>query len=172
MKHKDGIILAIAIIGMILLLSGLFLYTQRGWFISDSRTEITTGFSPELLNVLDSRYQITIPEDAVFCKGINTNSFRDPRVVILFELPVETDLAADMPDPTDYVFQRLKLDKSRYRFAGHDDETIAQLYKDLGGKLEYMLKDQHESFTCLSYALHEDKLVIRFVGWHPGATFR
>lgn len=171
MRHKRSILIVTVIISVTLLLSGLVVATQSGWFFYDTYTEIENGFSAGLLSVLDAQYQITIPDDAIFVKGINTNAIRDPSVVILFELPIEVHIASEIDSLNNYIFQKMNLDKSRYTFGGFDEEISADWYEEMGGKLDYIIKDKHDAHTFLSYTLHEGKIIVRFVGRHPGATF-
>lgn len=171
MRHKRSILIVTVIISVALLLSSFVMAAQSGWFFYDTYIEIENGFSAELLSILVARYQISIPDNAIFVKGINTNAIRDPSVVILFELPTEIHIASEMDSLNNYIFEKLNLDKSRYTFGGFDEEIYADWYEEMGGKLDYLIKDKHDSHTFLSYTLHKDKIIVRFVGRHPGATF-
>lgn len=173
MKRKHIILLvAAAVILVPLLMWGIIATVFGGWLFGDTCTEIKKGFSDELLSVLDTQYQITIPDDAVFIKGINTNAFRDPMVVVLFEIPVEPYKKLSDPDRLcNYVIQKLHLDQELYTSGGADHEIKADWYEEMGGLFDYSITNRHNSFTFLSFELHDDRVLIRFVGHHPGATF-
>lgn len=175
MKPKHYILIIMAFILVVLLLprsaSPLQSGWLLGWLITDTSTKIEDGFTEELLSVLDTKYHITIPEDAVFIKGINSNDMHDPSVVILFELPAEPVLSSDREGVYNYIFQKLELDESRHHGGGHSTKIAADWYEEFGGELEYEIKDERQAFTYISYKLQDDKIIIRFVGWRPGATF-
>ena len=166
MKPKHYILIIMAFV-LVVLLRGWLL----GWLITDPSTKIEDGFTEELLSVLDTQYHITIPEDAVFIKGINTNAMRDPCVVILFEIPAEPGLSSEIESVYNYISQKLKLDESRHHFGGRDMEIAADWYEELGGKFEYQITDARDAHTFLSYKLQNNKIIIRFVGRHPSSTF-
>ena len=142
------------------------------WFFG-TPTEIKSGFSPELLNAMKERYQITIPDDAVFIKGIVTDGFREGFVVFLFELPMETELSPDdCCGVSDYVSQKLNLDESQYGRGYDDGEELwwADWDEDFVCKYDYSI-ESHIDFTSLSFSVQEDRIIFRFVGWRPGGAF-
>ena len=174
MKHKIFLIVSGILLGVLLV--SVFCMVDREkvgeWFFG-TPTEIKSGFSPELLNAMKERYQITIPDDAVFIRGFNTNSFRDPCVVFLFELPMETELSPDDCDGvSDYVFQRLNIDESHYDSAGRGKQHyLNNENEDLTRIYDYDIKRKHEGFTFLSFSVETDRIIFRFVGWHPSGVF-
>ncbi len=172
MKHKCIKVIAIMCIVTILFLSVFAVAVHFGWPFFDTPTEIKKGFSQELLDTLSDQYQISIPEDAVFLKGINTNAFRDPSVVVLFELPVDTNQIHTADDIEDYIFQKLKLDPDQYDFFYYDEMILADWYEEMGGELDYHLKYKAAPFTYLSCALRNNCILIRFNGWHPHNRFK
>lgn len=111
---------------------------RSGWPFIENPTEIKSGLTPELVAYLKSRYQISIPENAVFIKGINTNSFRDPCIVIEFECPVDEIVPAD-DDGSSVVFQALDLDESLYRAHGHEDQGTVYWLDDFGDPLDWTI---------------------------------
>lgn len=173
MKHKRIKVIAIMCIVPILFLSIFAVAVHFGWPFFDTPTKIKKGFSQELLDTLSDQYQISIPEDAVFLKGINTNAFRDPSVVVLFELPVDTNQIHTADDIEDYIYQKLKLDFEQYGSFSHEDPIIsADWYEEMGGELDYHLKYKATPFTYLSCALCNDCILVRFIGWHPHNSFK
>jgi len=145
--------------------------TLGNWIFNDTPTEIQNGFRSELLSTLSEQYQISIPDDAKFIKGLNTNSFRDPSVVVLFECPVETDAQSSKDNGCSYVFRLLKLNDFIYTFGGVDEEIAADFYDDMGGKMDHKIDRKGEPFTFISYSFEDERVLIRFVGRHPNATF-
>ena len=162
MKHEKWIYIVVTTALLIFLFSFCVV-----WWLPDSSTELKNGFDSELLNTLSTQYQITIPDNAVFVDGVLTNS-RDPYYIILFELPLESELGAGGDALKSYLCQALAIDETRCYFNEHrDDEVNTEWYEQYGGKLEYCLtfNDLFDSF--LSCTLHEDKIVARFVGGRP-----
>jgi len=140
-----------------------------GCLFEEKPTEIKKGFSPQLLDCLQTQYGITIPEEAEFLKGYNLPGFQDPFVAILFECPIKENAESDYA-MSQYLKQLLKLD-DRYSFAGADIEQFfgSEWYAELCGKMQWML--QGYGYTYISYNIEPDKLVIRFTGWRPRKTF-
>ena len=168
MKHKTIILPSILLIVFIIAITTIACNSLLSF---DERTEICEGFSNELISTLASRYQMTIPQDATFVKGINTNTIRDPMVVILFECPLNENQSMDDSNGCSYVFRVLKLDESRYSFGGHDEKIPAEWFDEFGGTLDYKIVDNNDPFTFISYSFSGKVLTIRFVGRHPGKTF-
>lgn len=138
-------------------------------YLFGDSAEIINGFSDELSDGLNTQYGIKIPEKAVFIKGLNTNSFRDPCIVILFSCSInESACVADMDT---YVRELLNLDQERYSMAGSEDIIAADWYEEYGGKFDRMISAPDDVFTCISYKTSGNQLLIRFVGHHPHATF-
>jgi len=163
MKRK-AIVFVAAIAAVIIVWLGAAL-----WMFGSSSTEIRNGFSSELVAYLDTRYHLTIPENAKFSKGIFSSSFRDSFVVILFECAIDDVTVAERNRGVDYIFQTLKLDESNYhKFGGVDREVKADWYDDFGGKFDYCVESKKDPYTFISYTFSNDTLTIRFVGYRPG----
>ena len=166
-------IVSLILVVLLLILTGAFLaYLKWAFSTSFQNSEIKEGFSPKLLEVLQTRYDITIPEDAQFIKGYNIPGWQDSFVAVLFELPI-TGTYESGYHMSDYIRQRLNLG-TRYPGPAKDEEQFlgSEWYDELGGQMEWMLDDSSHGFTYISYNIESDKLVIRFIGWRPGATFR
>ena len=173
MKHKIFLIVSGILLGVLLV--SVFCMVDREkvgeWFFG-TPTEIKSGFSPELLNAMKERYQITIPDDAVFIKGIVTDGFREGFVVFLFELPMETKLdLGDDRGASDYVFQRLNLDESQYELCGRGRNFTDDWDEDFVRKYDHEISAKHDVYTFLSFSVQEDRIIFRFVGWRPGEAF-
>jgi hypothetical protein len=170
MKHKWILNAGIALLAIVLAV-GLLLACVDACIIgllelSERKTEIKQGFSPELLICLQTRFGITIPEEAQFLEGYNMPGFQDPSVDILFELPI-----SNMHETDDHMFNYLhRVLKLGHRYSGPER---ADSYRDdeLGGQMEWELRDQTRYYTYISYRIEANKLVIRFQGWRPGTTF-
>ena len=172
MKRKWLAILCVALV-ILLVAIGLYLgLCYKLWNTSVEPTEIQQGFSQELLNALESRYGITIPEEAQFIKGYNCLDMRDSYVSILFECPV-SETYEDDDHMAAYMKQLLTLG-TRYSGASKDTSQFigSEWYEELGGQMEWMLEDESLDYTYISYNIEANKLVIRFIGWRPGATFK
>lgn len=171
MKHK-WIITVLILLAVIGLFIAYAVYCWNGLFGS---TEIKKGFSPQLLEKLQTRYGITIPEEAKFIEGYNTGG-PDSSVLIIFECPVDNVSKLDNNKAiTDYVKQLLKLDPAMYpaeQASKDSDVYTGDGLCDEWGPMDYELRNKGISYTSLSYRIEEDKLLIRFDGWRPGANFR
>lgn len=133
-----------------------------------SPTEIKKGFSSEMLTGLRSRYDLSVPDNAVFIKGFNTNSFQDPSVVILFTCPMMEENPSDLYD---YVFRALKLDEESWKPFGRNNSETEEWFEAVGGRLEWEIAHQTERFTHIQFSVCEDALTVRLVGWRPGAQY-
>lgn len=173
MNKRKTLVLAIVMsVVLLILLSVTALWIiGAGWHSQGNPIEIKDGFSAELRNALETNYEITIPDDAVFVKGFCTNALREPVLVILFELPLDANQMLEDEDTYIYICQQLKLDPSRYTYSYYDEEIVADWYEEMGGKLNHKIDDGKNPFTFLSYSLCEDKITIRFFGNNPGLTF-
>lgn len=172
MKHKITICL-IVIIVLISITTCLAVATSNSWVFFDTPTEIRGGFSTELICFLNTKYQISIPEKATFIKGINTNTIRDPMVVIMFECAIDDMVPSEYDSGYgySYVFQALNLNESLYTFGGVDEEVNTDWYDDFGGTLDYRIVYKGDPHTFISYSLSNNSLIIRLVVRHPGGTF-
>ncbi len=142
---------------------------QIAKYFFDYESEIQHGFSDALLEGLHMQYGVEIPEEAVFKKGINTYTFRDQFVVILFTCDIDEN--AYMTDSDAYVCDLLNLDRERYSMAGSDDFIATDWYEDYGGQLDRQLSAPDDIFTSISYRADNKQLLIRFVGYRPQAVF-
>ncbi len=167
MKQKWLISLVCVVVTLII--AGLFLaagvYFFNGLF---DDTEIKKGFSPELLEELQSRYGITIPEEAKFIKGYNTGG-QDNSVLIYFECPVTVQHLSE--NHNESITQLLKLDPTRYPSSAPAWGSVTGLAAELGGEMDYEMTHSTIAYTSIQYKFTENKLLIRFDGWRPRGTF-
>lgn len=168
MKHKWPLILLAGIVVLSLLVGGFIGYFHWAFRTSFQKTEIKEGFSPELLEELQTQYGITIPEEAQFIKGYNLPGWQDSYVAILFEYPLAQSIAGDS---TNFVRQLLKLDSTRYPGFGSDRKQFheSDWYDELGGTMEFATGDG--KYTTISYTAQQSKIIIRIIGWRPGEEF-
>ena len=157
---------------MLLVVVGLFFaYATYCWKGLFGDTEIKKGFSPELLENLQTRYGITVPEEAKFIKGYNTGG-PDNSVVIFFECPLKDTWRSDNKASIyNYMVQLLKLDCTSYGMS-HNSRPRGDWTEDRNAPMDYTLTDNRVAYTEISFNIEADKLIIRFFGWRPGATFR
>lgn len=139
-------------------LTAIILLTFSGCtFFSTGPIEIKSGFSNRLTSLLSERYELNIPDSAVFIDGRFTRDFRDPSVVICFT--VEADTFEDM-----FIGNWERDDKNGYM--GHFSNKYTF---DPDGGYVY----QKELYTCLLYTDNGDgTLTCYFTGRHPGRSFR
>ena len=126
-------------------------------FFTTGPLEIESGFSRKLVSLLSERYELNIPESAVFIDGRFDRAFRDPSVTVCFTVD------ADELEPM---------------FAGNWEEDKSDKHVGLftndysfdpDGGYEY----QKEMYTCLLYTDNGDgTLTCYFNGRHPGRSFR
>lgn len=168
MKHKYLKQLG-SIVLILFIIVGLFLAVGMwAWNGLFGNTEIKKGFSPELLEALQTQYGITIPEEAKFIKGYNTGG-QDNSVLIYFECSVTDNSAAE--DHSKYIKQLLKLDAARYQGSVLNQSDDTDLVAELGDEMDYEITDNSISYTSIKYKIEGDKLLIRFHGWRPKTTF-
>ena len=126
-------------------------------FFSTGPLEIESGFSRKLVSLLSERYELIIPESAVFVDGRFDRAFRDPSVIICFT--VEADELESM-------------------FAGNwerenNNYGLGFLENDYSFDPDGGYVYQHELYTCLLYTDNGDgTLTCYFNGRHPGRSFR
>lgn len=186
MKKKKGIVITVAIVSAVAIvavvvccnewiykdvITGEWKTTKEivGGFLFGSPTEIKKGFSPKLLEQLESHYQIYIPNDAVFIKGYNTNAFRDPSVLILFECPITEEMRQSQED---YLFGALGLDEAHWTLPRRADEVSPGEWADaMGGPWERQVEHKTEPYTYIRYSVSGDTLTVFFDGHHPHMSF-
>lgn len=126
-------------------------------FFSTGPLEIESGFSRKLVSLLSERYELNVPESAVFVDGRFDRAFRDPSVIICFTVDadeLESMFAGNWEE--DKSHKHFGLFKNDYSF-------------DPDGGFEY----QKERYTCLLYTDNGDgTLTCYFHGRHPGRSFR
>lgn len=166
MKH--AMCRGLAVIAIVISILTCFAIVLSYMWTPAAPTEIS-GFSPELIESLNTKYQISIPENAKFIKGIYTNAFRDPGIVIMFEFPNDdlNFLTADLQDVIDCLYRTLNLDGSIYGYGGVDQEMKVDWYDDFGGSLDYIIENKNDPHTVISFSLSKDTFLVRFVGRHP-----
>lgn len=172
MKYNRLTGLRLALLTTLIMISLLFACGCEVWDSSFEPTQIEQGFSPELLDKLKSHYGISIPEQAQFIKGYNCPGFRDSFVAVQFAFPISGDPRED-DNMASYLHQLLQLG-TRYGTVARKDVpqfTGAAWYAELGGQMQWMLDDKTLDYTHISYNIEADRLVVRFVGWRPGASF-
>ena len=189
MKKKKGIIIVVAIVSVVAIVVVVVwrnewiyrdvitdeLKTPReivGGFLFGSPTEIKKGFSTKLLEQLESHYQISVPDNAVFIKGFNTNAFRDPSVLILFECPITEEVPLTDEAKHACVFRTLGLDEAYWSLSRNSDEVSPGEWVDaMGGLLEKQTEHKKEPYTYISYSISADTLTVLFDGHHPHMNF-
>ena len=153
----------------ILLLSGC----DGNWLFEDTPTEIESGFSDRLLSMLEDRYDLRIPKDARFVGGYFTNAFRDPEVVVAFDLPI-----ADPGEDDDWDFQVeqviLSLFKQKEVYCREKSGAFNRI--EMGERFGRTYIGAFEStgdpFTGLLYSAPVDGVIsFCFIGHHPGDSF-
>ena len=126
-------------------------------FFSTGPLEIESGFSRKLVSLLSERYELTIPESAVFIDGRFDRAFQDPSVTVCFTVDadeLESMFAGNWEE--DKSHKHIGLFTNDYSF-------------DPDGGYEY----QKERYTCLLYTDNGDgTLTCYFNGRHPGRSFR
>lgn len=126
-------------------------------FFSTGPLEIESGFSRKLVSLLSERYELIIPESAVFVDGRFDRAFQDPSVTVCFTVDadeLESMFAGNWEE--DKSHKHIGLFINDYSF-------------DPDGGYEY----QKERYTCLLYTDNGDgTLTCYFNGRHPGRSFR
>lgn len=166
MKHK-GAIIAILLCVAFLGLSVAIVKGVTAWMFQDPTTEIKKGFSPELIQELKEHYGITVPANAVFIKGYNTNA-RDPEIIVWFECQID-----ELPEGEggDLVCRLLELEEDSYSSqAWRAEKHSNELYNEMG-EFDYQINYKKKSDTYINYKFDQGKIIIRFVGWKPPLQF-
>ena len=173
MKRKRILTILAGVAAAIAVLVALFVvYWHVAWTRGFRTEDIRQGFSSELKEGLQSRYQIAIPDNAVFIKGVNARSVQDPAVIVLFHIPLEGDCRLAQEDPYAYVARVLQLDEEYWSNGkARDEERFWDDYEALGGRMDWQITPKEEMFTVLSFSVSEDILTVRLYGWRPGAEF-
>lgn len=139
-------------------LSAILLLTFSGCtFFSIGYLEIESGFSRKLVSLLSERYELNIPDSAVFIDGRFDRAFQDPSVTVCFTVDaaeLESMFAGNWEE--DKSHKQVGLFINDYSF-------------EPDGGYEY----QKERYTCLLYTDNGDgTLTCYFTGRHPGRSFR
>ncbi len=166
----EKILIATAVSSIFIFIFGMVIYP----WMADPVTEIKQGFSQYTLDALKSDYGITIPKNALFIKGLNSNTFRDSSVDILFECPIDDSLNTDdMHAVCDWVYDILELDKNMYIGGlGSDEKISADWYEEMGGELDHCIKTKRDDLTKISYSATEEKIIIRIHGYAPKYSYK
>lgn len=132
-------------------------------------TEIEQGFSAELVDRLKTGFGVTIPDGAVFEKGLCTNSFRDPFFVIIFTVPLKDGVTPAPFRPDRVVFGLLSLGGDWFDKNGDPGGGVSLSIEGYDGfcvPMEYgfgMAKDP--MYASVSYSFPDEHTVrIRFCG--------
>ena len=170
MKHKKVVIVLIIILAVILAAVFLRPIVRRMVEKALGPTEITAGFTDELIDCLKDQYGITIPGDARFVKGYNGGNMQDAFIVVVFACPLDNYKVSGRK--ADFVRQVLNLDEQTYPGIGGAPE---QKYGDIFDSTDYQfsgeLKNTEVPFTSLEYKITEEELVVRLIGWRCRQTF-
>ena len=126
-------------------------------FFSTGPLEIESGFSRKLVSLLSERYELIIPESAVFVDGRFDRAFRDPSVTVCFTVDA---------DELESMFAgNWEKETSGYGYGFFENDYS---FDPAGGYLY-----QKELYTCLLYTDNGDgTLTCYFTGRHPGRSFR
>lgn len=175
MKHKKVVIALIIILAVILAAVLLRPIVRRMVEKALAPTEITEGFTDELLDCLKDQYGITIPSDARFVKGYNGGNMQDACIVVVFACPLDNyplDNYKVSGRKADFVREVLQLGEQTYPGIGGAPE---QKYGDIFDSTDYQfsgeLKNTEVPFTSLEYKITEEELVVRLIGWRCRQTF-
>ena len=159
------------VIAALIALSALLCGCQAigDWVFGDS-FPIRDGFSDDLREVLQTKYGVTIPDDAVFVKGLNTNAWLDPGVVVLFTCPMpaggEGELAA-FP----YLERHLGLTDAWSESARTDGAFSNEGWLEgMGGRMPNRI-DYQDGFSHIAWKAEGETILIRFFGFRPGRSF-
>lgn len=122
------------------------------WLTSGLPTTIETGFSDELVGMLNEKYELSIPDSAVFLGGYYDNAMQDDAVHIAFTVPKED-------------FKGMFSEKwSEDLYSGWDISA----YKDyIDFEIQGVRRFSGEMFTSLKYSAPDENGVISC-----GASFR
>lgn len=138
-------------------------------------TEIKKGFSAELVDRLKTHFGVTVPDGAVFEKGLCTNSFRDPIFVIIFTVPLKGGVTPDPIRPHQVVFDLLSLGGDWFDKNGDPGGDVSlsiEGYDDFCIPMDHgfgMAKDPMCASVSYSFS-DEHTLRIRFCG-HDGFRY-
>lgn len=170
MKHKK-VLLRFSLF-LIVFFRLLLLSSCSSVIFNDTPTEIQNDFYMELHDDLKTQYGITVPEKAILIKGINTHSFRDPALVLLYEFPYEnnnikqTD-ADSIIDFIVYICNLLKIERTEYSFIYEDTCKLCDWNNDMGGVMDASMEKKGNSTSIISWSIKDKNILIRIVIWHP-----
>jgi hypothetical protein len=88
MKEGLSFVRKCIFLGTILIITILFISSCD---ISPDPTPIKNGFSSEMQDLLKDRYELTIPESAIFIDGYYDNEYQDNAVHITFKIPTDVE---------------------------------------------------------------------------------
>lgn len=126
-----------------------FILAFFSFSFEDKPTIIKTGFNNARVKMLKERYELEIPESAIFISGYYDNAFRDPSIHITFKV-LEKDFDALIRN--NWKSQDLNI------WTGSKEKGYSGMY-------EY----QKEMYTALFYYNPLDGYIkVDFLGRHPG----
>ena len=167
MKRK-AIIIILAVVAAMAVLFALFMLYMRFVWMGDHSKEIKKGFSAELMEHLQSDHRISVPDNAVFVKGLNAGGLREHKLILLFELPLEGENLSEETDWDAYVFRALGLDDEQWRPAAKTSIAWDRL-EEFGGELDEQI--EKDFYTHLQYSVRDDAVMIRLWDGRPGEDF-
>lgn len=168
MKTKKLILIAVAAVAVVGVLFACFVLYMRFVWLGDHSTEIKKGFSVELIEHLQSNHQLSVPDNAVFVKGINTGGLREHTLILVFELPLAGENLSEETDWDAYVFRALGLEDEQWRPAAKTPIAWDRL-EEFGGELDQQI--EKDFYTFLQYSVRDDAVILRLWDGRPGETF-
>ena len=144
---------------IIALLLGLLMLFLCSGCLSGQPTKIKSADFGEAKKLVQERYELTLPESALFYGGYFDHAFRDPSIILAFTID-QADLAA--------MFSENWLQKQSV-----DELTIMEEYLVLPsyspvGEYDF----QGELYTHLWYAKFQtNRYLCVLMGRHPGDSF-
>lgn len=167
MKRKVMITMFAVVAAVGVLFACFVLYMRFVW-LGDHSTEIQEGFSQELVEDLYAKYQISIPENAVFVKGIHTNALREPKTFILFKCPIAGEDLTTRENVNAYIFRTLGLDDDHWTQVGVAETIVMDHLEEMGGPLDWQI-DYHDGYSAfIQFSVRDSEVVMRFWDNRPG----
>lgn len=127
-------------------------------FFGTAPLEIESGFSDKMMSLLSERYELSIPDSAVFIKGYFDRAFRDQSLIVSFT--VDSDELEEM-----FVANWEKLDNPQNYTGSFGSEFD---FEPVGGYAY-----QKELYTYLLFTENGNgTLSCYFTGRHPNTSFK
>ena len=168
MKYKEIITMILVCATVVAIPCACFVLYMRFVWLGDHSTEIQEGFSVELIEHLQSKHQLSVPDNAVFVKGINTGGLREHTLILVFELPLAGENLSEETDWDAYVFRALELDDEQWRSAAKSSIAWDRL-EEFGGELDRQI--DKDFYTFIQYSVRDDAVFLRLWDGRPGEAF-